>query len=313
MSTAAAISARAAPMLGFFAVALVFLWGLWMLISSSARRSLLAERGGLGTRRRRRLDEVLEVRLARTYRGADLGARLRSAGTERTAAEFLLMAVGLAGAAFVFTRLLFPTLLALVAAALAWWGCFAWLERRLEKRKEEFVAQLPEVARLLSNGAAAGLAMPAAIELAAREIDSPAHDELQTVIDELQLGRSLPEALASLQRRLPSREISVLLTTLIIQQRTGGDAVTALRELSGTLDQRRQTLREVATLLAGAIYTSYVVPLLGVGALLMLNAVNSHVLHDMTTQALGIAALVCAGAMYVLGWTAIRKTTRIEL
>ena len=74
--------------------------------------------------------------------------------------------------------------------------------------------------------------MPAAIELAVREIDAPAKDELQTVVDELTLGRSLDDSLASLQRRLPSREISVLMTTLIIQQRAGGDAVRALQELS---------------------------------------------------------------------------------
>ncbi len=76
-------------------------------------------------------------------------------------------------------------MLGVAAGVIAAWACFAWLGRRLDRRREQFVAQLPEVARLLSNGASAGLSMPAAIELAAREIEAPASEELQTVIDEL--------------------------------------------------------------------------------------------------------------------------------
>ncbi|MBV8999721.1 MAG: type II secretion system F family protein, partial [Solirubrobacterales bacterium] len=209
--------------------------------------------------------------------------------------------------------LAFPPLLGVAAAALGVYGCFAWLARRLDKRREQFIAQLPEVARLLSNGASAGLSIPAAMELAVREVEAPASQELQTVIDELTYGRSLTDALDHLQRRLPSREIAVLMTTLIIQHRAGGDVVRALQELSSTLDARRETMREVRTVMAGAIYTSYIVPILGVGSLFVLNTVNSRTLSRMTTQPLGIAALVIAMGLYALGWIAIKRTTRIEV
>lgn len=313
MTSPAAISGIAAPLVLFVLVAAVGLTGFWLLVSSSARRSSLIERGGVEVRRRPRLDQRLNAWLARTGRGADLAARLQSAGVERSAAQFLLTVVGAAFAAFVIVGLLFPVLLAIASIPLAVWACFAWLDRRLERRKEGFVGQLPEIARLLSNGASAGLSIPSAIELCAREIEPPAKDELQTVIDELGLGRSLDDSLASLQHRLPSREISVLMTTLIIQQRVGGDAVKALQELSETLDTRRETLREVRTLMAGAVYTSYIVPLLGIGALLLLDALNAQTLHRMTTEPLGIAALATAAALYSLGWVAIRRTTRVEV
>jgi tight adherence protein B len=313
MTSAAAISGVAAPLLLFVLTAAIGLSGFWLLVSSSARRSALIERGGIELRRRPRLDQRLNTRLIRTARGADLAARLHSAGVERTAAQFLLSVAGAAFAAFVLVGLTFPPLLAVAAGGAAIWGCFAWLNRKLEKRNEEFINQLPEVARLLSNGASAGLSIPAAIELAVREIDAPAKDELQTVVDELTLGRSLDESLADLQRRLPSREVSVLMTTLIIQQRTGGDAVKALHELSTTLDTRRDTLREVRTLMAGAMFTSYIVPVLGLATLLLLNAMNSHTLDRLTSDPIGIAALVVAAVLYGCGSFAIRRITRIEL
>ena len=297
----------------FAVVAVVALVGLWLLASGSARRSQVMQRGGVDLRRGPTLDERLDARLLRTRSGTDLAARLRSAGSELSAARFLLMVGGVSLGALVLVSLLFPPLLAIAAALLAGWGCFVWLARRLDKRREEFIAQLPEVARLLSNGASAGLSVPAAIELAIREIDEPASEELQTVVDELTFGRSLDDALDGLQRRLPSREIAVLMTTLIIQHRAGGDVVRALQELSTTLDARRETMREVRTVMAGAVYTAYIVPLIGVGSLVMLNTINSHTLDRMTTSPVGIAALVVAAGLYAAGWIAIRRTTRIEV
>jgi tight adherence protein B len=294
-------------------IALIGLYGVWLLASGSARRSLLVERGGIELRRRRGLAEAVDARLYRTQRGADLAGKLRSAGTELTPSRFLgAVTAGMLGA-FVIVSLLFPLLIAVVAAALVAWGASTWLGRRLARRKEEFINQLPEVARLLSNGASAGLSMPAAIELAVREIEVPAREELQTVLDEVGLGRSLDESLASLSRRLPSREIGVLMSTLVIQQRTGGDVVRALQDLSTTLDLRRETLREVRTLMAGAVFTSYIVPVLGVGALLLLNTINPKTVPRMTGSPIGISALVVAAVLYTLGSMAIRRTTRIEI
>jgi tight adherence protein B len=313
MSIPLAMSRLSQAWVVFGVVSVIGLLGMWLLVSSAARRSELVQRGGADLRRRRRLDEMLDARLARTRRGADLAAKLKSAGVELTAARFLLVVGAAAVGAFLMARLLFPVALACVAGALAAWACFAWLDHRLDKRREQFVGQLPEVARLLSNGAAAGLSMPAAIELAVREMEAPAREELQTVIDELTYGRSLEDSLASLQRRLPSREIAVLMTTLVIQQRAGGDVVRALQDLSDTLNSRRETLREVKTLMAGSVYTSYLVPLLGIGALVMLNTVNSNTLQRMTSKPVGIAALVVAGVLYTIGWLATRRTTRIEL
>lgn len=313
MSAAIAMSALTKAEILLGVVAVVGLYGMWLLVSTSARRSLLVERGGVDLRRRRRLVDVLDARLLRTERGADLAGKLRSAGTQLTPGRYLGAVVGGVLGVFLVASVLFPPLLAIVAALLVPWGGSTWLARRLAKRNENFINQLPEIARLLSNGAAAGLSMPAAIELAAKEIEAPAREELQGVLDEVRFGRSLDEALESLARRLPSREVGVLMSTLIIQQRAGGDLVRALQDLSSTLDMRRETLREVRTLMAGAVFTSYIVPLLGVGALLMLNSINSRTLPRMTSSPIGIAALVISGTMYALGSLAIRRITRVEV
>lgn len=297
----------------FLAVGLLALWGVWLLATGSGRSTEIRGRGELGVARRRRIDEVVDGWVRRTGWGSRVNERLVLGGVEWSAGRFMLVAVGAALGAFLVAQLLFPAVIATAAGLFAFYSAFSWLDRKVEKRKELFVGQLPDIARLMSNGAAAGLSVPASIELTVREITAPADRELQLVLDEISLGSGVEPALESLQKRLPSREIAVLITTLIIQQRSGGDAVHALQELAQTLDQRRQTLREVGTLLAGAVVTSYLVPLLGLGSLLMLNTINSQTLHRMTTNPIGIVTLVVCGVMFAVGSLLIRRTTRIEL
>ncbi len=103
------------------------------------------------------------------------------------------------------------------------------------------------------------------------------------------------------------------MTTLVIQQRAGGDTVRALNELSGTLDARKDLLREIRTLLSGAVYTSYVVAGIGVGAIVLLNLIAPGVMREMTTTLPGLVALVVSGTLWGVAFVLIRRTTRVEV
>ncbi|MBV9001259.1 MAG: hypothetical protein JO304_19540, partial [Solirubrobacterales bacterium] len=65
----AAIRPLTAAIALFVVVSLLGLWGFWLVILGSARRSLVMQRGGMDLRRRPRLDERIDERLLRTRRG----------------------------------------------------------------------------------------------------------------------------------------------------------------------------------------------------------------------------------------------------
>ena len=160
---------------------------------------------------------------------------------------------------------------------------------------------------MLSNGAAAGLSMQQAVRMASRELADPAGAELKRVIEEIQVGRSVEDALEALRDRLPSREVAVLMTTIAIQQRAGGDTVRALGELASTLDARKDLRREIKTLLSGVVFTSYVVAGIGGATILMINAISPGVTQDMTGSALGLAGLVVAMILWAIAFVLIRQ------
>ncbi len=295
---------------------LVAFVGIAVLVTGSARRAELMVRGGedLGEPSLRRLLELVDIRLRRLRPGRRLHQWLRACGAPMATADFVVIVAAIAAVLTLLALLVVPPVAAViigVGATVA--GARMWGERLRGQRSEAFIQQLPELARTLSNASAAGLSMIGAVQLTARELAEPAGTEMQAVVQELRLGRGLDDALESLQKRLPSRESAVLVTTLTIQQRAGGDTVRALQELSETLDARKDLRREVRTLLAGTVYTAYLVAGLGFGTIFLLNLISPGVLRDMFNSVVGLIALGAAGMLWAVAFVLIRQTTRVDL
>jgi tight adherence protein B len=277
------------------------------------KRAMIEQSADDAERRARRARSRMDVRLRRTRRGQRLAVRLQAAGVSLTVLDFMAIVVASAVAGYLLARLVLPPLFSIAAGGAAVSVCFAWLRRRQDERREAFVRQLPDVARVLSNAASAGLALRTAIPMAADELTEPAKTELRRTADALGVGQSLEDALRELEERMPSRELAVLVTTLVIQARAGGALVSALRGISETLDARKELRREVQTVMSGSVFNSYIAAFLGVVSLLLLNALSPTVLDEMVTTRIGIAALTIAGSLYTIGFILIRRMTRIEV
>lgn len=191
-------------------------------------------------------------------------------------------------------------------------GIRMFLARGRERRNEQFVAQMPELARVLSNATSAGLSITAAIGVASNELSAPAGPELGRVASRMRFGDSLDTAMSELEARLPSREVSVLVSTLLVSARAGGSLVASLRDIANTLDERKETRRAVRTTLAQSTSTGYLVIGMGFGLLFLLNAIQPGTVQAMTSEWLGRAALVVASVLFVSGFLLIRRMARFD-
>lgn len=263
--------------------------------------------------RSQRFSNRLDVRLRTTGPGRWLNIRLIRAGVNwrliDVAAALTLLAVVVWLISSRFISWWFALLVTVAAVYMAL-NIFSKLESR---RRESFVAQLPEVARVLSNATSAGLALRSAIRMASDDMAEPAGPELRRLSEELDVGTPLNDALNNMQDRLPSRELSLLTRTLIIQARAGGAVVTALRGMSETLEARKDLRREIRTMISGAVFTSWIVLILGAGSLFMLNLIAPGTLHEVTSSLIGQIVLIIAIILYVVGFLLIRKVTRIDV
>ncbi|MGW1764435.1 type II secretion system F family protein [Streptomyces sp. NPDC002073] len=262
--------------------------------------------------RRRRFPE-LDRRLRRTRLGRRIELKLAATGLDITPGEyFVAILAGLAGLWLVAASLL-ASFFGPVAALIGLWAANAFLNWQRAKRTEKFINQLPELSRILANATQAGLALRTAIGLAAEELEAPAGEELARVSHSLAVGHSVDDALTELTERLPSRELVVLVTTLVLSNRAGGAIVGSLRNLTVTLEQRKETRREVKTQLSQVTVTAYAIPVIGVGSLLMVDAVLPGALDRMTGAFIGQTAVIVAIGLYTLGFALIRRLSKIDV
>ncbi|KIE26444.1 membrane protein [Streptomyces sp. MUSC 125] len=291
--------------------------GVHTYASGRAQRAALVDRlthtgPPPATGRRRRFGD-LDRRLRRTRFGRWLELRLATTGLDVTPGEFFVYMLATVAALWLIGQATLAPFFGPLAGLLGVWATVQFLNWQRQKRIERFIGQLPELARILANATQAGLALRTAIGMAAEELEAPAGEELAKVSDQLAIGHTLEDALGELAARLPSRELVVLVTTLVLSNRAGGQVVSALRNLTETLEERKETRREVRTQLSQVTMTSYAVPVLGVGALFLMNGVKDGALERMTGSPVGQACVVIAFSLYAVGFVFIRRLSRIDV
>ncbi|MEW2283854.1 type II secretion system F family protein [Streptomyces sp. NPDC047841] len=291
--------------------------GVHAYASGRARRAALVDRlahtGAPPPAGRTRRFRDLDRRLRRTRLGRWLERRLAATGLDVTPGEFFAAMLATVAALWLIGQATLAPFFGPLAGLLGIWAAVQFLNWQRQKRIERFINQLPELARILANATQAGLALRTAIGMAAEELEAPAGEELAKVADQLAVGHSLDDALGELADRLPSRELVVLVTTLVLSNRAGGQVVSALRNLTETLEERKETRREIRTQLSQVTMTSYAVPVLGIGALFLMNGVKDGALDRMTGSPVGQACVIIAFAMYAVGFVLIRRMSRIDV
>lgn len=296
---------------------LFVIFGVHSYAKGRAQRSALIDRleasGAPEPLGRVRRFRSLDRRLRRMELGRRIDVKLATTGLQLTPGEFFAYMLAAVAAVWLMAASFLAPFFGPVAGVIGLWSANAYLNWQRARRTERFINQLPELARILANATQAGLALRTAIGIAAEELEAPAGEELSRVADRLAIGHSIEESLSELTERLPSRELVVLVSTLVLSARAGGAIVGSLRNLTVTLEQRKETRREVRTQLAQVTATSYLVPVIGLGSLLLVNAMMPGALDRMTGALIGQTAVLVSLGLFTLGFVLIRRMSKIDV
>jgi len=278
----------------------------------SSRARLIAAATGTSESNQLPLVERWDRLLSSTRLGRHLERELQLAGIDRRPVVILSAGVGVAGLATYLLWAFLAPALAILGLAIGVYAVRWYLRRGRERRREKFIGQLPELARVLANATNAGLSLATALAIAGDELEEPARSELKRVSMNVSFGSDLASALEELRLRVGSREVAVLVSTLVVASRSGGSLVSSLRDIADTLDVRKETRREIRTTLSQSLATGYLIIGMGVGMLFMINMVKGGTVQLMTQKPLGQIALLMSGSLFVLGFLLTRRMTRIE-
>lgn len=278
------------------------------------RRKLLArarsgDAAGEGRRLRRRLDRLAR----RTGPGRRLGDRLDRAALPLTVGEAVLATAVSTGAAYWLVLLALNQVFAVAAAVLTPPACLRLTTTFIRRRAAAMVDQLPALTSALASATGAGLSLTSALQLAAEDLPDPVAGEIGFALESMAVGFGTEAALRETARRLPSRELDLLVTTLVIQARSGGNLVRALRRLTGTLENRRDMRREATSMTAGSTSTAYLMVAFGFVVVAVMQRAFPGSLDKAMGSTPGAIAIGAACGLFALGILLVRRVTRAAL
>jgi tight adherence protein B len=198
-------------------------------------------------------------------------------------------------------------------------GIFAppiYTKRAQSKRLRLFDNQLGDMLNLMVNGLRAGYSTLQAMEAVSRELPTPISDEFRRVVQEMQLGIPMEDALDHLIRRIDSDDLDLVITAVNVQREVGGNLAEILDVISYTIRERVRIKGEIAALTAQGRATAWVISALPIVLMLLLYLVNREYFMQFfnpDTRNCGIPMLSAAGIMVVLGFAIVQKIVKIDI
>jgi tight adherence protein B len=191
-----------------------------------------------------------------------------------------------------------------------------YVKQAKRSRLKKFDNQLGDMLNLMVNGLRAGFSTLQAMEAVSREMPSPIADEFHRVVQEMQLGITMEEALDHMLRRIESDDLDLVITAINVQREVGGNLAEILDVISYTIRERVRIKGEIQALTAQGRATAWVIAMLPIVLLALLYFVNrTYFMQFLSpeTRTCGIPMLVVAGIMVASGFIITQKIVDIDI
>jgi len=179
----------------------------------------------------------------------------------------------------------------LVAGSVAFAAPYLVIRLLKWRRDRRFGEQLVDALVGMGNALRAGHSLPAALELIAREMDNPMGQEMRLVVQEMRLGLPMEQALEHLHQRMPSEDLDILITSIVISREVGGNLAEIFDNIAHTIRERHRINGKIASLTAQGKLQGLVIALLPLVIGIFLNAYSPDLMRPMFEDWLGWALI----------------------
>lgn len=188
-----------------------------------------------------------------------------------------------------------------------------FVRMKAKRRRDKFVAQLPDMLTLLSSTLKAGYSLGQGLDAVSKEIDDPMGAELRRAVTEAQLGRPIDESLESVSERMGSDDFTWAVMAIKIQKEVGGNLAELLLTVAETMTLRSRLLGEVKALTAEGRMSAYVISILPPGLGVVMYTLNPGYVGTMFENTGGMIALGAASVWAVFGFVWMQKIVNIKV
>ena len=204
----------------------------------------------------------------------------------------------------------------LIGAAVGFLAPTIYLKRQQGRRLVKFDNQLADMLSLMVNGLRAGYSVMQAMEAVAKEMPPPIADEFRRVVQEMQLGIPMDTALDNLTRRIPSKDLDLLVTAMNVQREVGGNLAEILDTISHTIRERVRVKGEIRILTSQVMMSGRFLAVMPLAVIIIMYFINRQYMmrfFNPSTSMYGIPALIIGAFMIMIGYFLMNKIASIEV
>jgi tight adherence protein B len=280
----------------------------------AAAAAAVSAAGGRGTFTRQDYLPFVTHALENRDLGETLKLELIRAGLRLRPSEFvgaiLLSTLLCPAIALIFTRI--PLILAgtaIVGLVLP----FLVLKAMQAQRLARFAAQLPDALTLISSSIRSGYSFMRAIQVVSEQLTPPISEEFERVLKETNLGSPAEVAFANMVRRVPSYDLDLVVTAVVIQQQVGGNLAEIMDTIAGTIRERVKLQREIAALTAEGKLSGWICFVMPFFMLAIMTALNGEYMRPLFETPQGLMMIWIALALQFMGGVIIKKLLSVDV
>lgn len=196
----------------------------------------------------------------------------------------------------------------LVLSAPRW--SLAILRRR---RMEQFNEQLIDALITMSNSLRSGSSIIQAFEHIVRQNQSPISQEFNLFVQETRLGVRFEEALANLNERVNSEDLTIMIRAIEIARQTGGNLTEVFDKISAIIRERIRIQKRIVALTSQGRLQGIIVGLMPVLLAIAMLVMDPKMILAFFTSPIGIIVAVVALIFETIGALMIRKIINVDI
>ncbi len=201
----------------------------------------------------------------------------------------------------------------LIGAAIALQAPKFILQYLKARRLNKFNDQLVEALTRMSNSLKAGFSILQAFESIVKENMNPIAQEFGVFLHQVRVGVRFEESLASMEKRVGSEDLTLMVRAIEIARMTGGNLTDVLEKIASTIRERMRIQGRIRALTAQGRLQGIVASSMPVLLLFAMAMIDPKMVHTFISSVPGIIALGVMALLILCGALVIRKIIRINV
>ncbi len=187
-----------------------------------------------------------------------------------------------------------------------------YLRRKRRQWLKLLGEQLPYLIDLLRSALESGHTMLRALQMAGQNLPEPISGELRLIIEQVQLGMTLPLALEAMYQRAPVEELGFLVAAVRVQTDVGNSLAEVFEHVSEGMRNRQRAEHQLRALTAQSRASAVIVTLLPFIVLAAFSVINPAYSRPLFHNEYGIKMLETAIVLDTIAYFVMRRIARVN-